>query len=201
MKSRPERRLHTASQGLRASWCDRKNAAARDRSARGRDCDVPRLCAGGNRGRHLRCGVEQEARLHPAKGNFRRLQADTGNSHRRSRRAGGWREARDLGLDLEYLIAGSVVPEVVTVTEPVVASAGTVAVTSVEETNLEVAVVPLKATLLVLVKPFPKITTFAPTLPEVVSISTNGCSPDKLKTVPSGGGANNDGTVFLEAAE
>jgi len=45
----------------------------------------------------------------------------------------------------------SVVPEVVTVTEPVVAPAGTVAVTSVEETNLEVAVVPLKATLLVLV--------------------------------------------------
>ena len=75
---------------------------------------------------------------------------------------------------------------VVTLTVPVVAPLGTVALISELETTVNVAAVPLKLTLLAPVRLVPRILTVAPTLPEVGCVSTNGprCT-DSLKTVPS----------------
>jgi hypothetical protein len=88
-----------------------------------------------------------------------------------------------LTLNIAWLV--SVPLEIATVTLPVVAPAGTVAVISVAETTLKVAAVPLKRTLVAPVKLLPKIVTSAPTMPEPVRVSTKGFSPaDRLKTVP-----------------
>ena len=74
---------------------------------------------------------------------------------------------------------------VITVTKPVVAPTGTVALISEFPMTLNVAAVPLKVTPVVPIKSFPKIVTLRPTLPEGGSVSTNGSSPtDKLKAVP-----------------
>jgi hypothetical protein len=54
------------------------------------------------------------------------------------------------------------------------------------DTTVNVAAVPLKLTLVAPVRSLPRILTVAPTLPEVVWVSTNGPKPtDRLKTVPS----------------
>ena len=69
---------------------------------------------------------------------------------------------------------------------PVLAPEGTVVLISVAEITVKVPGVPLNVTLVVPVRLFPKITTDAPTLPEVGNVSTKGASPiDKLKTVPT----------------
>ena len=74
---------------------------------------------------------------------------------------------------------------VVTVTGPVVVPFGTLVVISVSETTLNFAGVPLKLTIVVPVRLFPKMITFAPNLPELGMVSTNGASPrERLKTVP-----------------
>src|SRR6266852_5454019 len=82
-------------------------------------------------------------------------------------------------------------PGVVTLTLPVVAPLGTVVLIAVPvELTVNVAFVPLKVTLVEPVKLFPRIVTYAPTLPEVGSVSTNGPSPtERLKTVPQPWGA------------
>lgn len=75
---------------------------------------------------------------------------------------------------------------VVTSTVPVVAPVGTAVFISDSETTLSFAAVRLKVTLVAPVRLFPKIVTFAPALPEVGRVSTNGPRPsDRLKTVPS----------------
>ena len=74
---------------------------------------------------------------------------------------------------------------VVTVTKPVAAPAGTVALIKDLDSTVNVAAVPLKVTAVAPVRLVPRILTAAPTLPEVVCVSTNGPSPtDRLKTVP-----------------
>src|ERR1700676_1039989 len=74
---------------------------------------------------------------------------------------------------------------VVTAIVPVVAPAGTWAWMLVSETTVNVAVVPLKVTVLVPVRLFPKRETVLPVLPKVGTASINGLRPrDKLKTVP-----------------
>ena len=76
---------------------------------------------------------------------------------------------------------------VVTWTGPVVAPGGTVVAMKVPvELTVNVAAVPLKVTLVAPVSLLPRILTFAPTLPEFGSVSTNGLRPtDRLKIVPS----------------
>jgi hypothetical protein len=77
-------------------------------------------------------------------------------------------------------------PGVVTSTVPVVAPDGTVAVTSVAETTLKVAALPLKVTDVVPVRSVPRTMTVVPTAPIVGTVSTNGPRPtDMLKIVPS----------------
>jgi hypothetical protein len=71
----------------------------------------------------------------------------------------------------------SVPDGVVTWTGPVVASAGTMVVISALETTVNVAGVPLKVTLVVPVKLFPRILTPAPTLPLTGTVSTDAPSP------------------------
>jgi hypothetical protein len=66
---------------------------------------------------------------------------------------------------------------VVTSTVPVVAPVGTAAVISVLDKTVNVAAVPLKLTLVVPVRLFPRMMTLAPTLPDVGSVSTNAPSP------------------------
>jgi hypothetical protein len=61
---------------------------------------------------------------------------------------------------------------VFTLTGPVVAPLGTLAVISVLETTLNVAAVLLKVTLVAPVRLFPKIVTAAPTTPEIGSVSS-----------------------------
>lgn len=79
----------------------------------------------------------------------------------------------------------SVPAGVTTVTLPVVAPAGTVVVISELDTTVNVAAVPLKLTLVVPVRLFPRIFTVFPTFPEVGSVSTKGPRPTaKLKIVP-----------------
>ena len=76
-------------------------------------------------------------------------------------------------------------PGVVTVTEPLVAPAGTLVVISELETTVNATAVPLKVTPVVPVRSVPRILTAAPTLPEVGSVFTKGARPiDRLKTVP-----------------
>ena len=75
---------------------------------------------------------------------------------------------------------------VVTVTVPVVAPVGTLVSIADAVTLSSVALVPLKATLVVPARLFPRIMTLDPTLPAVVTVFTNGPRPiDRLKTVPS----------------
>jgi hypothetical protein len=66
---------------------------------------------------------------------------------------------------------------VVTVTKPVVAPLGTVAVKYVPEITLKVAAVPLKETPVVPLNPWPRISIVFPTLPEVDTRLTNGDAP------------------------
>ena|SRR5438445_30300 len=63
---------------------------------------------------------------------------------------------------------------VVTVTNPVVAPAGTVVIRKVFDRIVNVAGVPLNFTLLVPVNPPPKIPILTPTFPEVVTSFTKG---------------------------
>lgn len=70
-------------------------------------------------------------------------------------------------------------------TVPVVAPVGTLVSIAEAVTLSSGAVVPLKVTLVVPLRLFPRMITFAPTLPEVGLVFTNGPSPtDRLKTVP-----------------
>lgn len=81
---------------------------------------------------------------------------------------------------------------VVTTTVPVVAPVGTLVVISIFDA-LKVAGVPLKVTLVAPFRLFPRITTVAPTLPDMGFVWTNGPSPtDRLKTVPQPGGQSLD---------
>src|SRR5260370_39806168 len=66
---------------------------------------------------------------------------------------------------------------VTTWTFPVVAPAGTLVVIAEDETTLKAAATPLKLTLVVPVRPFPRILTLAPTLPAVGRVSTNTPRP------------------------
>ena len=75
---------------------------------------------------------------------------------------------------------------VFTFTGPVVAPTGTVVVISEFETTWNKAAVPLKVTLVVPVRLFPRISTDVPTLPKVGRVSTKNPSPTPtLKIVPS----------------
>jgi hypothetical protein len=74
---------------------------------------------------------------------------------------------------------------VLTATKPVVAPPGTVAVRYVSDLTLKVAGVPLKETPVVPLNPWPRISTVAPTLPELRTKATNGPRfEDRLETVP-----------------
>src|ERR1700722_723257 len=76
--------------------------------------------------------------------------------------------------------------EVVTLTFPVVAPVGTVAVISLADTTLNVAAVPLKLTAVAPVNAFPRILILPPTLPDPGRVWTNFFSPAvKLKMTPS----------------
>jgi hypothetical protein len=67
----------------------------------------------------------------------------------------------------------------------VVAPFGTVAVISELETMVKTAAVPLKVTLVAPVRLVPRILTTAPTVPEVVCVSTNAPRPaESLKIMP-----------------
>ena len=73
----------------------------------------------------------------------------------------------------------------VTLTFPLVAPAGTVAVIWDLETTVNDAGVPLKLTLVVPTRSVPRIDTCVPTFPARATVSTNGFKPtDNLKTVP-----------------
>jgi hypothetical protein len=73
----------------------------------------------------------------------------------------------------------------VRVTVPVVAPAGTVAVTSELETTVNTAAVPLKLTEVVFARLFPTIVTTVPTDAEVGNVATNGRRPVEISnTVP-----------------
>lgn len=75
---------------------------------------------------------------------------------------------------------------VFTATGPLVAPLGTVVEIALPEITVNAAGVPLKSTLVALVRLFPRIKTEAPTLPEAGSVSTNGPKPTETsKTVPS----------------
>src|SRR5215471_9055076 len=79
---------------------------------------------------------------------------------------------------------------VVTMTVPVVAPVGTLVSIAEAVTLSNGAVVPLKATLIVPVRLFPRMITLAPTLPEVGLVSTNGPRPvARLKIVPQPNGS------------
>lgn len=66
---------------------------------------------------------------------------------------------------------------VTTVTVPVVASEGTVVVSSELETTVKVAAIPWNVTLVAPLKFVPRIVTDDPTLPDPGSVFTNGPSP------------------------
>src|SRR5260370_26688051 len=75
---------------------------------------------------------------------------------------------------------------VTTWTFPVVAPAGTPVLIAEDETALKAVATPLKLTLVVPVRPFPRILTLAPTLPAVGRVFTNAPRPtSRRKTVPS----------------
>src|SRR5277367_4671064 len=77
----------------------------------------------------------------------------------------------------ETLLVSVLPPEVVTVTLPEVAPAGTVVVISVAETTVKAADVPLKLTAVAPVKPLPRILTFVPVFPTVGAVWTKGARP------------------------
>ena len=81
------------------------------------------------------------------------------------------------GVTRKTTLLTSVPCDVVTLTLPVVAPAGTVVVISELDTTVNVAITPLKLTLVAPVKLFPKIVTLAPILPEEGSVSTNALRP------------------------
>jgi hypothetical protein len=89
-----------------------------------------------------------------------------------------------VGSTLNVFALVNVVVPVVTVTAPVSAPAGTVAVMNVvPESTMVVAFVPPNLTTEALLKPCPRMPIFAPSLPEVGSVSTNGPRPtDRLNT-------------------
>lgn len=66
---------------------------------------------------------------------------------------------------------------VVTLTVPVVALAGTVALISAAETTVKTAELPLKVTLVAPVRLLPRMITVAPTLPEVGTVERKGARP------------------------
>src|SRR3954463_105416 len=70
-----------------------------------------------------------------------------------------------------------VVPEVTTFTNPVVAPAGTVAVKNVSDVTVNVAEVPLKVTLLVPFKPWPRMPIVLPVLPDQLTSPAKGFNP------------------------
>jgi hypothetical protein len=74
---------------------------------------------------------------------------------------------------------------VFTVTDPLVAPEGTVALISDSDSTSNDAAVPLKLTALAPVRLVPRILTTDPTLPELVCVATNGPRPvESLNTVP-----------------
>jgi len=91
-----------------------------------------------------------------------------------------------VGSTLNVFVLVNVVVPVVTVTDPVSASAGTVAVMNVvPESTMVVAFVAPNLTTEELLKPCPRMPIFVPSLPDVSCVSTNGPSPtERLKTVP-----------------
>ena len=78
------------------------------------------------------------------------------------------------GVTMNCLLLVNVPVEVVTVTNPVLAPLGTVALRKVPDTTDAVAGIPLKLTAVDDVKPCPRISTVLPTLPEYGSRATNG---------------------------
>ena len=74
---------------------------------------------------------------------------------------------------------------VTTETVPVVAPAGTVALRKVSDSTTNAADTPLNVTLVVPVRPLPRMMTFFPTLPATGTVFTRGFRPlENLKTVP-----------------
>src|SRR5208282_1376770 len=93
--------------------------------------------------------------------------------------------SRNHGVTLNSVLLFSASFGVVTLTKPLVAPAGIVARIRVFDETVNVAAVPLKVTLVVPVRLFPRMKTFVPTLPEVGRVKTNGRSPsERLNTVP-----------------
>ena len=83
-----------------------------------------------------------------------------------------------VGVTLNLLLLVSVVAPVVTVTDPVRAAAGTVAVMNVvPERVIVVACVPPNLTIEAVVKPCPRMPILAPSLPEVDTKLANGAAP------------------------
>ena len=91
-----------------------------------------------------------------------------------------------VGVTRKFTLLANMRLGAVTLTLPVVAPSGAVVLISVLETTVNVAAVPLKVTLVVPVRLFPRIITGVPTLPEAGNVFMKGPSPtDRLKTVPS----------------
>src|SRR5450755_2859337 len=96
---------------------------------------------------------------------------------------GSWSKSH--GVTRNSTLLFSVPFGMVNVTLPEVAPAGTVAVTWELDTTVNVAGIPLKVTVVVCARLFPRIFTEEPALPEVGSVATNGRSPTEIwKTVP-----------------
>jgi hypothetical protein len=83
------------------------------------------------------------------------------------------------GITRNGLLLLSIPLGVVTVTKPLVAGAGTVAVISVSETTINVALAPLKLTAVDPVRLLPRIMTWPPVARDVGTVSTNGGGPLK----------------------
>jgi hypothetical protein len=80
-------------------------------------------------------------------------------------------------LTRKFTLLVKVLLGVFTFTGPVVAPLGMVVVISVLEATLKLAALPLKVTLVVPVKLFPRIMTAAPNSPEAGSVRTKGPNP------------------------
>ena len=95
-----------------------------------------------------------------------------------------------VGVTRNAVLLVSVVAPVVTVTFPVKAPAGTVALMKVLSRVVEAAATPSNFTTEALLKPWPKISILAPCLPVLGVKLANGPRPTSLKIVPqlSGGG-------------
>ena len=105
---------------------------------------------------------------------------------RYSTRASMYTFAKDYGLTPNGTLLLSTPVGVDTVTVPLLAPAGTLALISVSFTTVNAAAFPWKLTLVAPVSLFPRITTVAPTLPDVGSVCAKGPSPvDRLKIVPT----------------